>query len=146
MWQPVTVHHGTWHPLPVTIADEKWLNVKMVLILFWEDGCFLVGYRLTLQCQFSNFWKEKEKKTTNFILKCGPIAIITGWIFIQNIPNTLQWRHNEHHGISNYQCSVCLLNHSFRHSSKKTSRLHLSHWPLWGEFASDQWITHTKGQ
>ena len=32
--------------------------------------------------------------------------------------------HNECNGISNHQCLDCLLNNSFRHRSKKTSKLH----------------------
>ena len=36
---------------------------------------------------------------------------------------TLQWRHNECDGIWNHQPHHCLLNHLFRHRSKKTSKL-----------------------
>ena len=57
----------------------------------------------------------------------------------------LQWLHNECNGISNHQPYGCLHNHLFRHRSKKTSK-HARHWPLWGEFTSDRWIPHTKGQ
>ena len=39
----------------------------------------------------------------------------------------LQWRHNEHHGVSN-----CLFSCLFRRISKKTSKI--PYWPLWGEF------------
>ena len=36
---------------------------------------------------------------------------------------TLQWRHNEHDGVSNHQPHNYLLNRLFRHRSKKTSKL-----------------------
>ena len=39
---------------------------------------------------------------------------------------TLQWRHNEHNGISNHQHLDCLLNHLFCHRSKKTSKVHIT--------------------
>ena len=39
---------------------------------------------------------------------------------------TLQWRHNEHDGISNHQPRDCLLNHLFRRKSQKTSKLHVT--------------------
>ena len=39
------------------------------------------------------------------------------------IPSTLQWCHNEHHGISNHQPQDCLLNLLFRRRPKKTSNL-----------------------
>ena len=35
---------------------------------------------------------------------------------------TLQWRHNEHDGVSNDQPHDCLLNRLFRRRSKKTSK------------------------
>ena len=43
------------------------------------------------------------------------------------ITNTsLQWRHNDHDGVSNYQPHGCLLNRSFRRRSKKTSKLRVT--------------------
>ena len=38
---------------------------------------------------------------------------------------SLQWRHNEHYGVSNYQLYDCLLNRIFRRRSKKTSKRRL---------------------
>ena len=37
-------------------------------------------------------------------------------------PLSLQWRHNEHDGVSNHQPHDCLLNRLFRHRSKRTSK------------------------
>ena len=47
------------------------------------------------------------------------------------INTPLQWRHNDHDGVSNYQPHDCLLNRLFRRRSKKTVP---RHWPWCGEF------------
>ena len=39
---------------------------------------------------------------------------------------SLQWRHNEHDGISNHQPHDCLLNHLFGRRSKKTSKFRVT--------------------
>ena len=49
-----------------------------------------------------------------------------GWSILLLSPlyyTPLQWRHNEHDGVSNHQPHDCLLNHLFRRRSKKTSKL-----------------------
>ena len=53
--------------------------------------------------------------------------------------NSLQWLHNEHDGVSNHQPHDCLLNCSFKHRSKKTSKLRVTghcvgNSPVTGEF------------
>ena len=45
---------------------------------------------------------------------------------VGNLSPTLHWRHNDHGGVSNHQPRGCLLNRLFRHSSKKTSKLHIT--------------------
>ena len=40
--------------------------------------------------------------------------------------STLHWRHNDHDSASNHQPHGCLLNHLFRHRSKKTSKLRVT--------------------
>ena len=39
---------------------------------------------------------------------------------------TLQWRHNDHDGVSNHQPHGCLFNRSFGRRSKKTSKLRVT--------------------
>ena len=39
---------------------------------------------------------------------------------------TLQWRHNDHDGVSNHQPHCCLPNLKFRRRSKKTSKLRVT--------------------
>ena len=52
---------------------------------------------------------------------------------------TLQWRHNEHEGVSKHQSSDCLLNCLFRRRSEKTSKFRVTglcerNSPVTGEF------------
>ena len=52
---------------------------------------------------------------------------------------TLQWRHNEHDGVSNHRRLYCLLNRLFRRTTKKTSMLRVTglcegNSPVTGEF------------
>ena len=48
-----------------------------------------------------------------------PFKLWVGWPVLPS----LQWRHNEHDGVSNHQPHECLLNRLFRRRSKKTSKL-----------------------
>ena len=58
---------------------------------------------------------------------------------VQVPTGSLQWRHNEHNGVSNYRRPDCLLNRLFRRRSKKTPKLHVTglcegNSPVTGEF------------
>ena len=59
--------------------------------------------------------------------------------------STLQWRHNERNGVSNYQPHDCLLNRLLKAQIKEIIKAP-RHWPLWGEFTGHRWIPLTKGQ
>ena len=55
----------------------------------------------------------------------------------------LQWRHNDHDGVSNHQPDGCLLNRLFRRRSKKTSKLRVTglcagNSPVTGEFPAQR--------
>ena len=55
----------------------------------------------------------------------------------------LQWRHNEHDGVSNNQPHDCLLNRLFRHRSQKTPKLRVTglcvgNSPVTGEFPAQK--------
>ena len=57
--------------------------------------------------------------------------VIRNWndkqLLSQLIPGiSLQWRHNDHDGVSNHQPHDCLLSSLFRRRSKKTSKLHVT--------------------
>ena len=58
---------------------------------------------------------------------------------------TLQWRHNERDGVSNYQPHYFLLNRFFKAQIKENIEAP-HHWPFWGEFTDDRWIPRTKDQ
>ena len=75
------------------------------------------------------------------------------------LSTSLQWRHNERVGVSNPQPHDCLLNRSFRHRWKKTSRLRVTglcarNSPVTGEFPAQRtsnaenvsfWLRHHFG-
>ena len=69
----------------------------------------------------------------NRLYQCYPIA------------PSLQWRHNEHDGVSNHQPHECLLSRLFQAQIKENIKAP-RHWPLWGEFTGARWIPCTKGQ
>ena len=65
----------------------------------------------------------------HFLPNCsGQLSGQTGFAGIDTIilKNTLQWRRNDHGGVSNHQPHGCLLNRLFRRRSKKTSRLRVT--------------------
>ena len=56
---------------------------------------------------------------------------------------SLQWRQNEHDGVSNHRCLDCLFNKLFRRRSKKTSKLRVTglcagNSPVTGEFTAQR--------
>ena len=60
-----------------------------------------------------------------------------------NTISSLQWRHNEHDGVSNHQPHDCLLKRLFRRRSKKTSKLRVTdlcvgNSPVTGEFSAQR--------
>ena len=52
--------------------------------------------------------------------------LMTLRVLIMIPPHTLQWRHNEHDGVSNHQPHDCLFNRLFMCISKETSRLRVT--------------------
>ena len=57
-------------------------------------------------------------------LRYGVFILCISWGL--TIPKALQWRHNDHGGVSNHQPHGCLLNRLFRRGSKKTSKLRVT--------------------
>ena len=58
-------------------------------------------------------------------------------------PSTLQWRYNEHDGVSNHQHHDCLLNRLSRRGSKKASKFRVTglcvgNSPVTGEFPAQR--------
>ena len=61
--------------------------------------------------------QKQQNSYVNHLHQTSPEA---NWIFVTR---TLQWRHNEHHGVSNHCCLDSLLGRLFRRRLKKTSKL-----------------------
>ena len=64
-------------------------------------------------------------------MSCRVINLPSKWrvLWVEIIcsnSSTLQWRHNEHDGVSNHQSRDCLLNRLFRRRSQKTSKLRVT--------------------
>ena len=65
------------------------------------------------------FIHENIKKMSSGTILSRPQCVSTKiWASLR----TLQWRHNERHGVSNHQPHNCLLNRLFMRRSKKTSK------------------------
>ena len=103
--------------------------------------------RLWLQhvCFFQGF----PKRYLQTIQKSEILTASKVWLFIQNNlkvlkiltrsmeygSKTLQWRHNERHGVSNHRRLHCLLHCWFRRRLKKTSKL----------CVTDLWVGNSPG-
>ena len=125
-------------PLPVTYYACKTLKFKQPTFRLL-DGVILLNQRTgswTHMLIMLPTGINRSKFTAHLIqdsvcvshgvfrtrLHCSPYS---SWDLIhQTCP--LQWRHNDHDGISNHQPHGCLLNHLFRPRSKKTSKLRVA--------------------
>ena len=56
---------------------------------------------------------------------------------VTSAPNALQWRHNDHDGVSNHRSLDCLLKRLIGRRTKNKIKAPL-HWPLWGESTDHQ--------
>ena len=63
---------------------------------------------------------------------CFRHQIFVGDIFMFSMMDiSLRWRRNGRSSVLNHQPHDCLLNRLFRRRSTKTSKLRVTHWPLW---------------
>ena len=79
------------------------------------------------------------KCTESVLTSVGYIRLACRPFGVKQLPELLQWRHNERDAVSNHQPHDCLLNRLFRHRSKKISKLHVTglcegNSPVTGEF------------
>ena len=138
--------HMSWTPLVIN-------NCKLALI----SGCiyatvchyvnrldvFVILFSISMPCIAFNQGR-KEIKLRQWWVSSTHDNSIPWVIFLHCWPSlSLQWRHNEHDGISNHQTHDCLLNHLFRCISKKTSQLHVTglcagNSPVTGEFPAQR--------
>ena len=96
----------------------NYCQTKLYLVIMWIDT-FLMEFfywRYQTTCTFPQaLWQQN--------LPTDLYASITDW---GHYISALQWRHNEHDGISNHRCINCLLNRLSRRRSKKTSELRVT--------------------
>ena len=78
-------------------SDNSLASVRRQAIIWSNDGLV--------------YWRIHKSLSLNELT-------LLAWIY-----KPLQWRHNDHDGVSNHQPHGCLLNRLFRRRSKKTSKL-----------------------
>ena len=79
--------------------------------------------------KFALFARSTETNTSALVLLICSAGFPVGYwrsLSIMLSTFTLQWRHNEHKGVSNHQRFDCLLNRLFTRRSKKTSKLRVT--------------------
>ena len=80
---------------------------------------------LMLVYDINHFDTRNINPVTRFQLWLAGWSRVFSWEWIRH-SWTLQWRHNDHGGVSNHRPRGCLLNCLFRRRSKKTSKLRVT--------------------
>ena len=125
--------------IPYTSLDSKvhWANMGPTWVLSDPDGPHVGPRNLAIRVSFvklscSRVHRFVDKGINN--AKQGELRLCH-WLFVWCLGSrnhlhlvcrpvsSLQWRHNEHHGVSNHHPYDCLLNRLFRRRSNKTSKL-----------------------
>ena len=127
-WNPKCIH-GYARQISKRLNLVKIFNVQLLFLRFyWKCG---------------SFRNEKSGGQGNVWSKRQLTPAIDCYRGVRIKETTLQWRHNEHDGVSNHQRLDCLLN---RLSANQRNIIAPRHWPLWGEFTGNRWIPRTKVQ
>ena len=114
--------------------EEKFkFQIRVFLICIrwpnWQYGSTgsdngLAPYRHYLkQCWYvlqTHICVTRPQSTCNTSHEVYTLFVISNGLLVVIL--SLQWRHNECHGVSNRRCVDCLLNRLFRRRSKKTSK------------------------
>ena len=93
--------------------------IAMIIFLDWEifrNNMVLMGWLL----------KQKMEEIVCYRIDWALPKSHHLWHLCFNVPNSLQWRHNDHDNVLNHQPRGCLLNRLFRRRSKKTSKLRIT--------------------
>ena len=112
-WQLVGMGSSTWQTFHLSVYGIRlWSSM---LIWMQYEGMF-------------STWFVSLMTNRDMILKClyDDSAVDTEKKASRRRYLSLQWRHNERDGISNYHPHDCLLNRLFRRKSKKTSKLRVT--------------------
>ena len=84
-------------------------HIRSLNTFFWAHKIRSIVIRVS---SGTFIWSLKEKNTLRY-----------HWTWKSRKMLSLQWRHNDHDGVSNHQPHGCLLNRLFRRRSKKISKL-----------------------
>ena len=126
--------------------------------VWWNSWCgifLIISFDTRTYLYLPKYYPNRSK---NFNVESGcRFTVLLGFVLLihQFLPRyfwqhitqaTLQWRHNERNGVSNYQPNDCLPNCLFRRKSKKTSKLRVTGHcegksPVTSEFPSQNTIT-----
>ena len=119
-----------------------WQRVCSGKLWFLRDSrrqCLLAALPLRLATTTKRLWRVWVPRTNIWVAVAVLLLKFDRWQLW-----TLQWRHNNCHGVSNHQCLDCLPTVcSEVDQSKHQSCASLV---LWGEYTGDRWIARTKGQ
>ena len=125
-------------PRDATSIDENWtLTERRVRHL---ERTVLGRYLLSCHTVIK-YYRSADILRRPIESRRGKILSSRGEIANRHEYTSLQWRHNEHNGVSNHQPDDCLLNRLFRLTSKKPQTpaslaLYVGNSPVTGEFAT----------
>ena len=142
-WVLFCFRTGQYHPYPSGLLHWKWDNHTIVPVHVKHPWNICYSINTTKQ----RTTKLSTTKPRACLLRNTVLPIHVAY-YIRHI-NTqvpLEWRHNEHDGVSDHLPHDCLLNRLFRRRSNEKNIKAPRHWPLCGEFTGDRWIPRTKGQ
>ena len=98
---------------------------------FITDDQNIPGMSITLRLTNIPYIYKSREKVDQCVLKSYVAVLKVNLSMVTVCPNgsrnkSLQWRHNEHDGVSDHQSHYCLLNRLFRRISKRTSKLRVT--------------------
>ena len=132
------IHHWLANPPP---SKGQWHKIYFHLMTpsCWMDYMLHVKYLCDAKCIL---WNIRYMYAFSAISKHWydtRIWTLFSWKTMTHLVLTLRWRHNGLDSVTNHQPHDCLLNRSFGHRSKKTSKLRVTglcvgNSPVTGEF------------
>ena len=111
---------------PLWLHAKHWLQQRLRLRYVHIDGLMqerrnssALAMELHLSCTSPSRWSSIQYVMT------AHKAVVNGLSLLSS-GRSLQWRHNGHDSVSNYQPHDCFLNRLFRRRPKKTSKLRVN--------------------
>ena len=103
------------------METEKDDKVKFIFLVKYAHGFDVFYFNFVIFYSFTRIIKSCFTGTEGVMAQCQ-------WSNhdVWELTQLLQWRHNEHDGISNHLLLDCWLNRVFRHRSNKTSKLRVT--------------------